>query len=86
MSNIRKAAAAYALIAREHGDYMRRERAEVLNSHGRLLQPYLVGHYVKIYIPPSHSEAIRRRRECKHISSGKDRFGLVRHCPTQRLG
>ena len=48
---------------------MRRQRAEVLNSHGRLLQPYVVGQYVKIYIslPPSHSEAVRRRRKCKHI-------------------
>ena len=47
MSNIREAAAAYALIARKHGDYMRKQRTEVLNSHGRLLQPLLVGHYVK---------------------------------------
>ena len=27
----------------------------------------MVGHYVKIYIPPSHTEAVRRRRKCKHI-------------------
>ena len=30
MSNIREAAAAYVLVAREHGDCMRKKRAEVL--------------------------------------------------------
>jgi len=61
------AAAAYAKAAREHADYMRARRAEVLNKHGRVLKALKVGDYVKKFIPPSHSEAVRRRRKAKHI-------------------
>jgi transposase-like protein len=67
MSNIREAAVAYTTAARNHGDYMRILRAEVLNRHGRKLAALKVGDYVKILQPPSHSEAVRRRRKAKHI-------------------
>jgi hypothetical protein len=67
MSNISESTAAYTKVAREHGDYMRAERARVLNKHGRKLKALKVGDFVKIYVPPSHSEAVRRRRKAKHI-------------------
>ena len=67
MSNIREAAAAYTTAAREHGDYMRKLRADMLNEKGRLSKPFVVGDHVKIYVPPSQGEAMRRRRKAKHI-------------------
>ena len=67
MSNIRESSAAYAQIAREHGDFMRARRAMVLNKRGRVLKALKVNDYVKIYVPPSHAEAVRRRRKAKHI-------------------
>ena len=67
MSNIREAAAAYAQHAREHADFERDLRAKILNVRGRELKALKVGEYVKIYVPPSHGEAVRRRRKAKHI-------------------
>ena len=67
MSNIRAAARAYAQHAREHAEFMRAERARILNSRGRELKSLKVGQYVKIYVPPSQGEAVRRRRKAKHI-------------------
>jgi hypothetical protein len=67
LDNIREAAAAYTQYAREHGNYERKRRADVLNKHGRELKALKVGDYVKIYVPPSHGEAVRRRRKAKHI-------------------
>ena len=46
---------------------MRAERAAALNKRGRVLKPLEVGNYVKIYAPPSHEEALRRKRKAKHI-------------------
>ena len=46
---------------------MRRATAERLNKTGRLLKQLKVGSYVKIYAPPSHEEAVRRKRKQKHI-------------------
>ena len=67
MDNIREAAAAYTTAAREHGDYMRQKRADILNKRGRLFKPFKIGDQVKIFVPPSHGEAVRRRRKAKHI-------------------
>ena len=61
------ATAAYTTAAREHGDYMRKKRADILNEKGRLLKPLKVGDHVKVYVPPSQGEAVRRRRKAKHI-------------------
>ena len=46
---------------------MRAKRAEILKSCGRELKSLKVGQYVKIYVPPSQGEAVRRRRKAKHI-------------------
>ena len=64
---IRDAAAQYREIAKVHGDYMRQVRSEHLNDHGRPLKPFMVGDHVKMYMPPSHEEAQRRKRKAKHI-------------------
>ena len=61
MGNIREASAAYAAHARGHGDFMRDLRARTLNKHGRVLKTLKVGDYVKIYVLPSHGEAVRQR-------------------------
>jgi hypothetical protein len=65
--DIRVSAVAYAKASCEHADYMYSRRDEVLNTHGRVLKALKVGDHVKIFIPPSHSEAVRRRRKAKHI-------------------
>ena len=67
MSNIRVAAAAYNTAAREHGDFMRKQRADILDEYGRLFKPFKVGDHVNIYVPPSHGEAVCRRRKTQHI-------------------
>ena len=64
---ITKNVSTYVKIAAEHADYMRRATAEHLNKTGRLLKQLKVGSYVKIYAPPSHEEAVRRKRKQKHI-------------------
>ena len=64
---IRVSAVAYAKAACKHVDYVRACRAEVLNTHGRVLKALKVGDHVKIFVPPSHSEAVRRRHKAKHI-------------------
>jgi len=46
---------------------MRKLRADILNKRGRLLKPIKVGDHVKNYVPPSHGEAVHRRRKAKHI-------------------
>ena len=67
LDNIREAAAVYTQYAREHGNYERKRRTDILNKHGRELKALKVGNYVKIYVPPSHSKAMRCRRKAKHI-------------------
>jgi hypothetical protein len=67
MSNIRQAAAAYSRSAIDHANYMRELRARIYNERGRKLKALKVGDFVKIYVPPSQGEAVRRRRKCKHI-------------------
>jgi hypothetical protein len=68
LDNIREAAATYTQYAQEHGNYERKRRADILNKHGRELKALKVGDYVKIYVPPSHSEAVRCRCcKTKHI-------------------
>ena len=64
---IAKNVSTYIKIAADHADYMRRATAERLNTTGRLLKQLKVGSYVKIYAPPSHEEAVRRKRKQKHI-------------------
>lgn len=43
VDNIREAASAYAQIARENGDYMRKRSTEILNSKERKLKPLKLG-------------------------------------------
>ena len=67
VATIKEAAAEYRRVALAHADYMRTLRADTLNRHGRALRALKVGDYVKIYMPPSHDEAVRRQRKAKHI-------------------
>ena len=67
IASITSAAAEFTRIARAHADFARKITAEGLNSRGRLLKPLKVGDMVKIFQPPSHAEAVRRRRKQKHM-------------------
>ena len=78
LDNIKEAAAAYTQYAREHGDYERKRRADILNKHGRELKALKVGDYVKIYVPPSHGEAVRRRCKAKHICQWRGPLKLTK--------
>jgi hypothetical protein len=78
MYNIRHASAAYAQHAREHGDFMHQLRAVVLNKHGRVLKRLKIGDLVKIYVPPSHGRAVRRRRKAKHICQWRGPLRIIK--------
>jgi len=78
MYNIRHASAAYAQHAREHGDFMRQLRAAVLNKHGCVLKRLKIGDLVKIYVPPSHGEAVRRHHKVKHICQWRGPLRIVK--------
>ena len=67
MANIHKASIVYVQHARNYGDFMHRLRAAVQNKHGRVLKHLNIGDRVKIYVPPSHSKAVRCHHEAKHI-------------------
>lgn len=67
ISSITSAAAEFTRLARANADFTRATTADVLNKHGRRLKQLVKGDYVKIYAPPSHKEAVDRRRKQKHI-------------------
>ena len=67
MTKIRESTKAFITIATNHGNHMRQLRAKYLNSRGRVLSDMKVGEYVKIYCPPSNSQAVKRGRKVKHI-------------------
>ena len=56
---------------------MRKKRADVLNKHGHVLRALKVGDHVKIYQPPSHAEAVRRRRKAKHFNQFRGPLRIV---------
>jgi hypothetical protein len=64
---IRVAVAEYIKVAAANADYQQKRNAEHLNKHARKLKELKVGDMVKIYAPPSHSEAVRRKRKQKHM-------------------
>ena len=66
-STFAESAAEFRRIALANDDYMRERRAATLNKRGRKLRELQVGDYVKMYIPPGHVEAVRRKRKAKHI-------------------
>jgi hypothetical protein len=78
MFNICRASAAYAQHARAHGDYMRQLRVAVLNKHGRVLKRLKLADLVKIYVPPSHGEAVRRRCKAKHICQWRGPLRIIK--------
>ena len=55
LDNIKAVAAAYTQHAREHGGYVRKHRADVLNKRGRELRSLEAGDYITIFVPPSHA-------------------------------
>ena len=57
----------YIKIAAEHADFMRTRRSTALNKKGRVLRALDIGDHVKIYAPPGHEEALRRKRKAKHM-------------------
>ena len=67
ISSITSAAAEFTRLARANADFTRATTADALNKHGRRLKQLVKGDYVKIYAPPSHKEAVDRRRKQKHI-------------------
>ena len=70
-SSITAAAAEFTRIARANADFNRKQTAEKLNSTGRKLRETKVGEMVKIFAPPSHSQAVKRDRKAKHMHTWK---------------
>ena len=57
---------------------MRQLRAAVLNKHGRVLKHLKIEDLVKIYVPPNHGEAVRRRRKAKHICQWRGPLRIIK--------
>ena len=56
---------------------MRLLRAAILNKCGRQFNALKVGDCVKNYVPPSHAEAVRRRRKAKHICQWRGPLKII---------
>ena len=75
---IRVSAAAFTELAARNADYMRDLHARALNEHGMKLKTLKIGDHVKILVPPSHQEAIRRGRRAKHICAWRGPMRITR--------
>ena len=63
---LHNSAAAYRELARKNQAWSRNREASLKNSKGKWKHTFKVGDLVKIYIPPTASEAERRGRKVKH--------------------
>jgi len=77
IDEIRVSAREFVRIAADHADYMRAQRRDMLNRHGRLLRNLDVGQHVKIFMPPAQGEVKRRGRKKKHLLRWKGPLEIV---------
>jgi len=64
---VRKSTAAYAKLAAKTRQWNRRRTARLLNKNSKA-KVFSVGEMVRVWVPPSAGEAIRRGRKVKHCA------------------
>jgi hypothetical protein len=77
VESVKAAAAEFTRVACTNADYHRELTVQTMNKHGCVLKALRVGDHVKIYAPPGHTEAVKRRRKQKHMCQWKGPMVII---------